>query len=63
MKCTLCEKDIDGYDASFNHLVIDETRAVDVCNACIDKFMAWRGKVLATLFPTNTMKKRYGKRK
>ena len=60
MKCSLCEKDIADYSIGFNHLVIDEQHSFDICSACIDKFLKWHGKNLATLFPTKAMKKRYG---
>jgi hypothetical protein len=61
MKCSLCEKAIIDYTAELNHLVIDETHAVDVCPGCIDKFIKWQGKIMAVLFPTKALKKRYGK--
>ncbi len=60
MKCSLCEKDINGYNPAFNHLVIDERHSFDFCSTCIDKFLKWHGKNLASLFPTKAMKKRYG---
>lgn len=61
MKCVLCEKEIKDYNSSFNHLVIDENRSVDICQECITKFVKWQGKMLAVLFPTRALKKRYDK--
>jgi hypothetical protein len=61
MKCSLCEKAIIDYNAGFHHLVIDDTHSVDICPECIDKLMKWQGKILASLFPTKALKKRYGK--
>ena len=63
MQCKLCEKDIEPYDARFHHLVLDENNAVDICQACIDKFVKWQGKMLAVLFPTKALKKRYGEKR
>ncbi len=62
MKCTLCEKDIDNYSPEFHRFVIDEKRSVEVCGECVDKFFKWQGKKFAVLFPTNAMKKRFGKK-
>lgn len=59
MECILCEKSIDGYDAAFHHLNIDEHHAVDICPECVDKFVKWHGKQIALLFPTSALKKRY----
>jgi hypothetical protein len=62
MNCTLCEKPINNYDVNFNHLPIDENHAAHICAECIDKFVRWHGKKLAILFPTNALKKRFGKK-
>ena len=62
MKCTLCDKTIDKYDADFNHLIIDEQHAADICPECVDKFMDWQKKIIAVLFPTKALKKRYGEK-
>ena len=62
MKCILCKKEILNYDFNFNHLVIDESNSVDICEDFINKFTEWRGSVIAKLFLTNTMKKRFGKK-
>ena len=63
MECVICKKPIEKYDSNFNHLKIDESCSVDICQDCIDKFMKWQGSVLTRLFPTNSMKKRFGKNK
>ena len=63
MKCRLCSKEIIKYDIRFNHLVIDDEHTADVCSMCIDKFVDWHSKVIALLFPTQAMKKRYGEKK
>ena len=57
MKCTLCESDIKNYSPEFNHLKIDQTHEIDVCEECIEKFTKWRQEIIAKLFPTKTMKK------
>lgn len=57
MKCLLCDKPIEGYNAKFNQLKIDESHSVDVCLDCIDKFLKWQQSIFATLFPTKTAKK------
>jgi hypothetical protein len=62
MQCNLCGTDIADYSAEFNHLVIDEHHAVDICPGCIDKFVKWQGKKLAVLFPTKALKRRYGEK-
>lgn len=62
MKCKLCDKTIEQYDVRFHHLVIDENHAVDICQECIDKFVKWQSKMLAILFPTKILKKRYGEK-
>jgi len=60
MKCKLCEQEIPDYNTALNHLVIDEYHEVDICQACVDAFVKWQGKIFATLFPTKALKKRYG---
>jgi hypothetical protein len=57
MNCKLCEGQIKNYNLEFNHLKIDETHEVDLCEECIEKFTKWRQKVLARLFPTKMMRK------
>jgi hypothetical protein len=42
-------------------LIIDENHEVNICSDCIKKFEKWRGSVYATLFPTTTLKKKFGK--
>ena len=59
MHCALCHGKIEKYNATFNHLTIDEQHSVDICNACIEKFVAWQGKKISLLFPTKAMKKIY----
>ena len=61
MKCNLCEQEIKNYDSKFHHLIIDENHEVNICPDCIKKFEKWRGSVYATLFPTTTLKKKFGK--
>ncbi len=61
MKCNLCEKPITDYKAEFNHLVIDDTHSVKICSECFDKLVKWQGRIMADLFPTKALKKRYGK--
>jgi hypothetical protein len=60
MKCRLCEKQIKDYNADLNHLSIDETHSVDICIECVDKFTKWQGRMISKLFPTKSMKKRFG---
>jgi len=62
MDCAICKKPIEKYDKSFNHLIIDESCAVDLCQNCIDKFLNWQGELFARLYPTSAMKKRFGKK-
>jgi len=59
MNCALCKKPIKDYNPDFNSLKIDESKKVDVCSECIDKFVKWQQSILARLFPTKTAKKRY----
>ncbi len=59
MKCVLCGKEITDYDPEFNHLKVDETREVDICRGCLDKIGKWQGKIMAKLFPTKAMKRRF----
>jgi len=61
VKCFLCKNEINKYDPSFNQLIID-THSYEFCENCIDKFTEWRGEVLAKLFPTKNMKKRFLKK-
>ncbi len=61
MKCKLCNKTIENYNPKFNHLEIDEKTQVDICSDCTDKFLKWQQSIFADLFPTKSMKKRYGK--
>lgn len=60
MRCKLCDGEIAGYDPTFHHLRIDERHAVDICQGCIDAFLAWQGKMFVKLFPTMAMKRRHG---
>ena len=59
--CNLCEKIINRYDAKFHHLKIDESHSIDICPECLDKIVKWQGSIYANLFPTKTLKKRFGK--
>lgn len=58
--CALCGGLIQAYLPAFHHLVLDEHHEVDLCQACIDKFMRWQATKFATLFPTKALKKRFG---
>jgi len=57
MNCKLCGSNIKKYSPEFNHLQIDQTHEIDVCEECVEKFMKWRQEVIARLFPTKIMKK------
>jgi hypothetical protein len=61
MKCSLCEKEIVNYNSQFNHLDIDEKHSFEICLGCTNKIGKWQGKVIASLFPTKALKKRFGK--
>ena len=61
MKCTLCKKDINNYTIEFNHLKIDETNSIDICQDCLEKLVNWQKTNYAKLFPTKTLKKIYKK--
>ena len=63
MDCIICKKQIKNYDSNFNHLVIDKNVSVDICENCIDRFTEWRGEVIAKLFPTKVMKKRFSEKR
>ena len=63
MNCALCKKIINKYQAEFNHLIIDESVAADVCSNCVDKFLKWRQDISATLFPTKNAKQWFKKNK
>jgi hypothetical protein len=56
-KCVLCDEQIKPYQETYNHLEIDETRSVDICQDCIRKVVKLQQKNTATLFPTKTAKK------
>lgn len=61
MICKLCEKPIEKYSPVLNNLKIDETHSVDICQDCAHKFTNWQGQIIAKLFPTKAMKKRFQK--
>lgn len=61
VNCVLCQNPIRDYDPAFNRLQIDESRAVDICQECVDRFLKWQQGRYARLFPTNAAKKRFGK--
>ena len=63
MKCTLCETTITNYNSSFNHLKIDETHSIEICQECITKFVKWQQSTYAHLFPTKSSKKYLEKNK
>ncbi|MFA5855933.1 MAG: hypothetical protein WC867_01125 [Candidatus Pacearchaeota archaeon] len=62
MKCILCKQQIEKYNPIFNRLKINELNEVDICEDCIKKFFNWQGELYAKLFPTEAMKKRFGKK-
>lgn len=55
--CVLCGKLIDKYNPVFNQLVISDSRSVDLCQNCIDKFLKWQRELLKKLFPTSVTKR------
>ncbi len=57
MNCSLCEKPIENYSTTFNHLKIDEKHKIDLCQNCVEKITNWQQEIIAKLFPTKTMKK------
>ncbi|MFA5764119.1 MAG: hypothetical protein WC915_04875 [archaeon] len=57
MNCKLCESDITNYSIEFNHLKINQTHEIDLCEDCIEKFTKWRQEKIARLFPTKNMKR------
>ena len=57
MTCALCKKPIDNYNPEFHCLKIDESRSVDICQNCTDKFLNWRRTIFSELFPTKSAKK------
>lgn len=61
MKCHFCDKSIKNYNLKFNHLKIDDSHEFDICSECATKFINWHASVLAELFPTKLMKKRFSK--
>jgi hypothetical protein len=62
MKCTLCNNIIKDYSAEFNHLILDDAHAIDICKSCIYKFEKWQQTKIAKLFPTKIMKKIFNKK-
>jgi hypothetical protein len=62
VKCELCKKDIEKYNPIFNNFKIDESHDADICEDCIKKFFNWQGELYSKLFPTDAMKKRFGKK-
>lgn len=63
MQCHLCNQTIKECHPALHHLKIDETHEVDICQGCIDKFVQWQGSIIAKLFPTSALKKRYGEKR
>jgi hypothetical protein len=61
MKCKLCENEIADHNQSLAQFRIDEKNSVNICQDCADKFLKWQGSVIAKLFPTKAMKKRFKK--
>ena len=57
MNCSLCEKPIENYHSTFNHLKIDEKHEIDICQNCVEKIKKWQQEIIAKLFPTKNMKK------
>ncbi|PIZ56559.1 hypothetical protein COY28_00885 [Candidatus Woesearchaeota archaeon CG_4_10_14_0_2_um_filter_57_5] len=60
MDCALCKRPIADYDVVFNRLELDDGVAVDICASCVEKFSEWQGRLIAKMFPTKLMKKRFG---
>ena len=60
MNCKLCNNTIDNYNSEFHLLKIDDSKSVNICPTCIDKFLKWQQKKFAKLFPTKSIKKKYG---
>lgn len=59
MLCILCQKEIEDYTPALNRLKIDESREVDICETCIERFTQWQGKMIAKLFPTKALKRHF----
>ncbi|MFA6088679.1 MAG: hypothetical protein WC755_02330 [Candidatus Woesearchaeota archaeon] len=59
MKCALCNKIIENYNPLFHQLKINDSRSVDICQDCTDKFLKWQSSTMAKLFPSKLMKKRF----
>jgi hypothetical protein len=57
MKCSLCDLQINNYNSDYNHLIIDNTHSVEICQDCVDKFRKWQQSIITRLFPTSAMKK------
>jgi hypothetical protein len=62
MQCKLCDRTIPGFDPKTHRLLLDDDREVAVCEPCALRLTDWLGERMARLFPTKTMKKRYGRR-
>jgi hypothetical protein len=62
MICKLCDHEIKNYNAALHHLVLDEKHDVDICQECVDKLINWQGSIIARLFPTKMLKKRFEKK-
>jgi len=63
MNCKLCEKQIKNYNPEFDHLKLDDTHEIDLCQDCVEKFSKWQQTIIARLFPTKAMKKIISQRK
>jgi hypothetical protein len=57
MNCTLCDKNIEDYNPSFNQLIIDESHSIQICPECNRKIIKWQQTTYANLFPTKSAKK------
>ncbi len=55
--CALCGCGIGQYDPAFHRLRVRDDRAVDVCDTCIERFVAWQSATAARLFPTRAMQR------
>ena len=57
MKCVLCKNNISEYTQEFNQLKLSESKAVDICHDCIQKFTKWQQELFAKIYPTTFAKK------
>jgi hypothetical protein len=58
--CALCKRPIGKFSPILNRFDLDG-RPIDLCQSCIDKFLKWQQGIFARLYPTNALKKKFGK--